>query len=123
MAIYLKSNSKTSYLGASIEFNEDDMAVISEYTKKGTPAYNAGLEKGDIIIAINNQSFSDIDQFNAALQKHKPGKKVTIMYKRLNVENKVLVKIAPDPEIKVTPYSKPSKKALEKREKWLKAKE
>ncbi len=123
VAIYLKSNSKKAYLGASIEFNKDDMAVISTYVKKGTPAYNAGLEKGDVIIAINNQSFSDIDQFNAALKKHKPGKKVTITYKRLDIENKVIVKLVSNPEINVTQYSKPSKKALEKRENWLKAKE
>jgi predicted metalloprotease with PDZ domain len=38
---------KAPYLGAKVAFNAKDMAEIVEYTKRYTPAYNAGLEKGD----------------------------------------------------------------------------
>lgn len=122
VAIYLKTDSKSAFFGATIAFNKDDNAVISEYVKKGTPAYTAGLEKEDVIIAIDNQSFSDIDQFNSVIKKYKPGKKATIIYKRLGVEKKVSIKFGIDPKVVLTQYSKPSKKALEKREKWLQAK-
>ncbi|WP_299254472.1 M61 family metallopeptidase [uncultured Aquimarina sp.] len=121
VAIYPKTNSKESYLGVEIEFNEDDNAVISKYVKKGTPAYTVGLEKGDVIVAIDNQSFSEIDQFNEVLKKYKPAKKATIVYRRLNKEKKVLVKFGVNPQVEITQFSKPSKKALLKRENWLKA--
>ncbi|WP_298538660.1 PDZ domain-containing protein [uncultured Aquimarina sp.] len=122
VAIYPKTNSKESYLGVEIVFNEDDNAVISKYVKKGTPAYDIGLEKGDVIVAIDNQSFSDIDQFNEVLKKYKPGKKATIVYRRLDKEKKALVKFGVNPQVEITQFSKPSKKALLKRENWLKAK-
>ncbi|MDH7446794.1 M61 family metallopeptidase [Aquimarina sp. 2201CG14-23] len=122
VAIYPKTNSKQAYLGADIEFNNDDNAVISRYVKKGTPAYTAGLEKGDIIVAIDNQSFSDIDQYNAVLKKYKPGKKATIVYRRMGEERKALVRYGVSPKVVITQYTKPSKKALQKRENWLKAK-
>ncbi len=123
VAIYLKTNLKKAYLGIEVKFNDDDMAVISEYVKKGTPAYTIGLEKGDIIIAIDNQSFSTEEQFKEVLNKLKPGKKSTIVFQRLGNEKKAIVKLGVNPMIKVTQYTKPSKKALEKRANWLKAKE
>ncbi|AXT53820.1 M61 family peptidase [Aquimarina sp. BL5] len=122
VAIYPKTNSKEPYLGVEIEFNEDDNAVISKYVKKGTPAYTIGLEKGDVIVAIDNQSFSDIDQFNGVLKKYKPGKKATIVYRRLDQEKKAFVKFGVSSQVEITQFSKPSKKALLKRENWLKSK-
>ncbi|MHA7059439.1 M61 family metallopeptidase [Aquimarina sp. M1] len=122
VAIYPKTDSKKAYLGVDIAFNDDDNAIISQYVKKDTPAYTAGLEKGDIIIAIDNQSFSDIDQFNEVLSKYKPNKKATVVYRRLGEEKKVLIRFDVSPEVEITQFSKPSKKALLKRENWLKAK-
>ncbi|WP_405206117.1 M61 family metallopeptidase [Aquimarina sp. LLG6339-5] len=122
VAIYPKTNSKKAYLGADITFNNDDNAVVSKYVKKGTPAYTIGLAKGDVIVAIDNKSFSDIDQFNDVISKYKPGKKATLIYRRLGVEKKALVRFGVDPTVVITQFSKPSKKALLKRENWLKAK-
>ncbi len=122
VAIYPKTDSKKAFLGVEIEFNEDDNAIISKYVKKGTPAYIAGLEKDDVIVTIDNQSFSTIEQFNEALKKYKPGKKATLVYRRLGEERKALIRFDADPTVEITQFSKPSKKALEKREKWLQAK-
>ncbi|MBQ4821289.1 PDZ domain-containing protein [Aquimarina sp. MMG016] len=121
VAINLKSNAKKAYLGVDIKFNEDGRAEVSKYVLKGTPAYEAGIEKGDIIVAIDNQSFSDKNQFNQAIAKYKPGKKATIIYERLGVELKTIVKLGADPSVEVTQFEKPNKKALLKREEWLKA--
>ncbi|MDY8138348.1 M61 family metallopeptidase [Aquimarina sp. 2201CG5-10] len=123
VAIYLKSDSKKGFLGADIRFNDEGRAEISRYTLKGSPAYEAGLEKGDIIIAINNQPFSDKDQFYQVIEKNKPGKKITVTYERLGKERKASVKVGINPYKTVTQYNKPSKKALQQRENWLKAKE
>ena len=121
VAIYLKLKDRGAYLGAEIEFNKDGLARISKYTKKGTPAYEAGLEKEDLILSIGNKSFSDIDQFNEVLSKHKPGKKVEVKFRRHGMERSVFVKIGVNPYVEVTQYSKPSEKALLQRENWLKA--
>lgn len=121
VAVYLKSD-PLPYLGMDIKFNKDDMAEIASYVKKGTPAYTLGLEKGDIIIAIDNNSFSNLKQFNEVLKKYKVGKKAKIVYSRRGKEKNAFVKFASNPNVTLTPYSKPSTKALSKRAKWLKIK-
>ncbi|WP_103070938.1 M61 family metallopeptidase [Aquimarina sediminis] len=121
MAIYLKSE-KDPYIGAEIEFTKNGLARISDYTKQGTPAYEAGLEKEDIIISIGNKSFSDLEQYHEVVNKNKPGKKVVLNYKRNGKDRTTFVKIGENPEVIVTEYSKPNEKALQRRKDWLSSK-
>ncbi|MFC5045006.1 M61 family metallopeptidase [Aquimarina hainanensis] len=122
VAIYLKTDVKTPYFGARITFDKNDFATIADYTRIGTPAYDARLEKGDIILSINNATFSTPEQFDEVLKKHKPGKRITVTYRRLGEERKTILRLATNPTVTLTPYSKPSEKALLQRENWLKAK-
>ena len=119
MAIYLKSN-ESPYLGAKIDFTSNGFAEISEYSLQGTPAYEAGLEKGDNIIAINNKAFSDIEDYYEVVSKLKIGKKVAVQYKRNDEDKKIYLKVDKNPNLTITQYSKPSEKALARRKKWLK---
>ncbi|WP_010521059.1 PDZ domain-containing protein [Aquimarina agarivorans] len=107
------------YLGAEIAFNDKDLAEIVSYTIPGTPAYESGLEKGDIIISLDNKPFSNLTQFKNALNQNKIGKKVSIKYSRNGVEKDVSVKLAANPNTILTPELKISSKVEEKKRGWI----
>lgn len=65
---------------------------IAEISKDG-PCYNKGIEKGDIITAIDKteiQSFSDI---YAILENHKPGDKVTLSVYKTSQNKAVRIEV------------------------------
>ncbi len=119
--ISLINNPKKAYHGIPIEFDNNN-AIVSYYPKKGTPAYTIGLSKGDIILAINSDSFTNKDELAELLKKYNPGDKVTISYKRFGKEIKAEMILTVDPKIETRLHQKASKQAIDKRENWLKAK-
>jgi putative serine protease PepD len=56
------------------------VAVLA-VTSGGTAA-NAGLQAGDIIVGINNQSVNSVEELQSVLSQLKPGTTVTIKYMR-----------------------------------------
>jgi hypothetical protein len=47
-----------------------------------SPAKKAGLEKGDIITKLGDQSITNLKDYSEALKRYKPGDTTTIVYKR-----------------------------------------
>ena len=60
-----------------------DCRIMADDVIKGSPAYKAGLEKEDIIIAINGNFSNDIGVYKNLMQVI--GEKVTIVVSRNNV--------------------------------------
>ena len=58
-----------------------------------SPAYNAGLRVGDVIVAINGTEVSSTAYLKYELYKHNVGDEVEITYKRDNKDSKVKVKL------------------------------
>jgi serine protease Do len=54
---------------------------IRELVRSG-PAQQAGLKTGDIILSINGQRVTSFDEMSKALEKFKPGDKVTVDFYR-----------------------------------------
>ena len=44
----------------------------------GSPAYQTGIRKGDIITEFNGTVVEDYKQFNELFQKVKPGEEITV---------------------------------------------
>ncbi len=120
--IVINANSEKSHLGASIKFDKHNNAIISNYSKQGTPIYKAGLDKNDIILSLNQESFTSQGELSKILEKYKPGSKIEILYKRFEKEIKTEIILSSDPKIETALLPKPNKKAIENREKWLTAK-
>jgi len=120
--IIINANSEKSHLGASIKFDKHNNAIISNYSKQGTPIYKAGLDKNDIILSLNQESFTSQGELSKILEKYKPGSKIEILYKRFEKEIKTEIILSSDPKIETALLPKPNKKAIENREKWLTAK-
>lgn len=68
---------------------EDQGALIDEVAKDG-PARKAGLQKGDLLLAIDEKAVGNASDITAALKNCKPGEKASLntlrMGKRQNVE-------------------------------------
>jgi len=107
------------YLGASILFNSNDLAQIKEYTIPDTPAYIGGLEKGDILVSINNRSFSNLAQLTNAIAQQKIGEKITVKYMRNGEEKNTQIELTENPNIILTNRLKIDAKEADLKRGWI----
>ena len=61
--------------------NVDDGAVVEDVTP-GSPADDAGLQRGDVIVQIGDTQIKDGGDVATAVRKHQPDEKVTVAYVR-----------------------------------------
>jgi predicted metalloprotease with PDZ domain len=67
----------------------------------GTPAFNAGLEEGDVIAAADGRAIANLEDWQAAVRAHKPGDRMTVEFKRHGVSKTTTIAIAEDPTMEV----------------------
>ncbi len=70
-----------SYTGMNMFYV--DGKIIADEVIKGSPAYEGGLKKGDVIIAVNNNFSNDIGAYKNLMQV--VGEKITLIVSRDNV--------------------------------------
>ena len=67
----------------------------------GTPAFNAGLEEGDVITAAEGKAIASLEDWQAAVRAHKPGDQMTVEFNRHGATLKTPILIAEDPTMEV----------------------
>ena len=75
---------------------------IASNTVRGTPLYEAGLDRGDQIVRIGRFSVKSPADVEAALARHEPGDSVEVAYVSRTGEGSVSVTLAGDPALKIT---------------------
>ena len=71
------------YLGISGQAGEgDDVGVVVVEVLPGSPAAEAGLESGDVIIRLGDEPMHDITELSAAIKLRRPGEAVELTIKR-----------------------------------------
>ena len=68
-------------LGATIDFQNDAFVVV--HSAKESPASEAGIIKGDVILEINGRKASEFSLFEVQRQFGEPGKEVEIKLRRV----------------------------------------
>jgi predicted metalloprotease with PDZ domain len=76
---------------------------IAQFVPPGSPAYDAGLDRDDVIVSIDGRTTSSADAWEMALQKHKPGDTVAVVYERRGKSTTANVRLVEDPRIEVVP--------------------
>jgi two-component system phosphate regulon sensor histidine kinase PhoR len=81
--IALTNNKNKAYLGVLCTPTEDGSAgIVVQNVVLGSPAYRAGLQKGDIITAIGGNKISNVNDFSKALANYQAGQDINIAYRR-----------------------------------------
>lgn len=80
------------YYNISISKDVTFGAVLS-YVEKGKPAYEAGLEVGDVVVEIDGEKVEDASHFRYILYKHSVGDTIKVKYYRGNDMKETNVKL------------------------------
>ena len=71
------------YLGISGQAGEgDDVGVVVAEVLPGSPAAEAGLEAGDVIISLGGEPMYDITELSAAIKLRRPGETIELTIRR-----------------------------------------
>ena len=70
-----------AYVGVFLNGNSTGGAQIST-VQPGTPATQAGLEPGDLVVAINGRRITSTQQFIEIVDTYSPGQKIALTVKR-----------------------------------------
>lgn len=118
------TQSQAPYFGASLNVNNDGSVTIRRNTAIGSPAYNAGLDRGHIIKAINDVPLSANKTLDNIVAEHKVGDKLKVTYIAYGQERTTEVELLSSPtyttQLAEKSGNKVDKKTLERRKAWLK---
>jgi predicted metalloprotease with PDZ domain len=76
---------------------------IAAATAFGSPAYNAGLDRDDLIVAVDGVSMGDPTAVLQAVAAHRPGERMAIAYERRGERRTTTVTLAADPRGELIP--------------------
>lgn len=118
-----KSNAGGATLGpVSLDVDGSDVTIAGN-TIIGSPLYQAGLDRGDRIIAIDRYEISSESRWNTAITRFEPGDIATIKYVQRGVERSAEITFVEDPQLEVVTYEAAdmdvNKEQLDFRAAWL----
>jgi len=70
------------YLGTIPDMTPRDFGLRLTGVREGSPAEEAGLEAGDVVVEFDGREIGDIYAYTYALRDHQPGDEVTIVVER-----------------------------------------
>ena len=81
----------------SVRLPPSGAPVIAAALAPGTPLYEAGLDRGDQIVAVGDKAIAGQADWTAALAAAKPGDEVPIRFLQRGVERSATLRFAADP--------------------------
>ena len=124
VGVVLNQNIEAPYFGAAISINNELHGEIQRNTTIGSPAYMAGLDKGDVITSINDKPFPNGLRFNDFIKEFKVGDLLNVSFERFGMPKTTQVTLTTNPEFSIELMEKngekPTKKVLANRKNWLK---
>jgi len=67
----------------------------------GTPAFQAGIEEGDVLTSADGRPIATIEDWQAAVRAHKPGDSMSVEFTRHGTTGKTVIAVAQDPTVEV----------------------
>ena len=106
------------YFGASFSETSNGLE-ISRNTFKGSPAYQADLDKGDLITSIDGVAMTSNDAFKELLSNKNIDDVLQVTFERFGEEHKTEVRLTADPTFTIAIDNNAKKEAVKAREAWL----
>jgi predicted metalloprotease with PDZ domain len=100
-----KSHAGQSWVGSlrNVNFSEKG-AELTGYTERGAPLYDAGIDKGDIILEWEGKKLKSSAEFDKWLGSHKPGDPVNLRITRRDGSHDVQVTLAENPNLQLVTF-------------------
>ena len=77
-----RSGGYGAWLGTVPDFTPVDHGVLLAGVTEGSPASEAGLRKGDILVGIGDADVGTLQAFTDVLRAHRPGDEVLLRFIR-----------------------------------------
>jgi predicted metalloprotease with PDZ domain len=118
-----KANEGSASVGAvTLEF-EGKAAIVEDTTIIGSPLYEAGLDRGDQILAIDRLKIESPGQWDHAIRRYEPGETATIRFIQRGIERTAELTFEEDKTLEVVTYESAdmdvSRTQLAFRRSWL----
>ncbi len=110
---------KLDFANLRVRFQKEGIEIQGNILENNS-LYEAGLNRGDKIVAIDNQIIKSIDEYNAMLEKLKIGKTYSIVFEQNGIMQTSKFTAKEDPAMSVKIDEKAAASALKKRRDWLK---
>lgn len=107
-------DSRRAKLGVNVESMWEQYALLVTGFTDNSPAQNAGLQMGDVILKLDNYEFATMEELKFYLSKYKTADVVTLTIKRDGLQK--LIKVTLGTEIKYTKETKEKKETKGKKE-------
>ncbi|PWL40137.1 peptidase M61 [Flagellimonas aquimarina] len=125
VGVTLQQSNDNPYFGFSLSINEDgNGARIRRNPKIGSPAYKAQLDKGDVILNINNIPFSEGQKIADYLEQFNIGDSLKVSFSRFGNAKTTTLIPEPHPGYSIRLMEDvdqvPTADMLKKRKEWLK---
>lgn len=124
VGVVLEQPETYPYFGAYVSMLPDRSGYkILRNTKIGSPAYQAGLDNGDVVLSINDKPFTEDQSFEDYLDLFSIGEPLLVTFARYGEEKTTEMVLTPSPDyifsLMEDKEQQPSKKMLEQRKEWL----
>jgi predicted metalloprotease with PDZ domain len=78
-------------------------ARVIDYVPFGSPAYNAGLERDDVIVSLGGARVATVTDVDRALMTRKPGDSLQVVYERRGERITSILTLVEDPGLELVP--------------------
>ena len=113
---------RTAWIGASFGFSANK-AVVSASTNMGSPAYQAGLDRGDTLLSIGGTQVRSQRELLLAVGNYRPGDTATIRFLRRGGEVESTITFTANPGLELITFedlgTAPTEAHLAFRRDWL----
>ncbi|MCU6455330.1 PDZ domain-containing protein [Sphingomonas sp. A2-49] len=90
------------WLGLGLGFDGASGTVtVSDPPSPAAPAYAAGIERGDTILALDGAPVTDVAAAQAMLANRKPGDRVAIRWQQRGIRRDATLRFAADPRLEI----------------------
>ena len=100
---------------------------MAEPTLEDTPAYAAGLDRGDELLSFDGVAISSRSRLDEAVERRRPGDNVRLSIRRRGVVQDLTLTIGEDPRLELVPVERTgrplSAAESEFRRRWLGSKQ
>ena len=115
-------NPGAAFMG-DVDLQAGDGVRVAQSVPFDSPAYNAGLERDDVLVSIGGVDVETVEDVDRALKSHKPGNSVPVVFRRRGTETSSDMRLVEDPRIDVVTAEQAGQAVTESqrrfREQWL----